>query len=53
MDYILQGDRPVSYFHLNQAEFDQFIESGDYVEIVDRVNMKTYYEYKGVRIVVD
>lgn len=53
MDYALQGDRPVSYFLLNSREFDQFIEEGNYSEIVDRDKMETRYEYKGIRVVVE
>lgn len=53
MDYILEGDRPVSYFLLNEREFDQFIKEGTFTEVVDRDNMETYYTYKGVRIVVE
>lgn len=53
MDYALAGDRPISYFLLNQIEFDKFIEEGQYTEVVDRDNMETYYEYKGIRIVVE
>ena len=53
MDYSLAGDRPIAYFLLNQTEFDKFIEEGNFTEIVDRINMETYYEYKGVRIVVE
>ena len=53
MDYSLGGDRPIAYFLLNQREFDQFIEEGNFAEIVDRDNMETRYEYKGIRIVVE
>ena len=49
MDHILEGDRPVQTFVVNQQEFEEYMNSGKHFKNTDNPN-DPYWSYKGVRL---